>query len=154
MARAPRRSARAWPRARPRRTRAPARARATRVAVRPTFAGRRRANRPQPSFRQETHRTLEPLQGQRKHAVADELLDQRDALPVLPDALRFGVDPAVLGERVREALDPFGAGLGVVVFDAAARLQDLVRTHRGVADEDQPVVLVVLADHVPGGVLL
>ena len=53
-------------------------------------------------------------------------------------------------EGVGQALQPFGAGLGVVVLDAAVRLQDLVRAHGGVADEDQLVVARVLADQVPG----
>ena len=68
--------------------------------------------------------------------------------------LRLGVDPDELGEGAGQALQPFRAGFLVVVFDAAARLQDLVGAHRRVADEDQLVVLVVLADDVPGRELL
>src|SRR5574337_430294 len=103
---------------------------------------------------EQPHRRLEPGEREREHAVVRQLLHDRDALAVLPHALRLGVDPGVLRERVGQALDPLGARLLVVVLDAAAGLQDLVRAHRRVADQDELVVLVVLADHVPGGRLL
>jgi len=65
-----------------------------------------------------------------------------------------GLIHANLGKALRQALQPFGARFLVVVLHAAAGLQDLVRAHGGVADKDQLVVLVVLADDVPGVELL
>ena len=56
------------------------------------------------SFAQHAHRIFQPLEGQREHAVAHQLLDDGDALAVLPDALRLGVDPGELGEGVRLSL--------------------------------------------------
>ena len=45
-------------------------------------------------FAQHPHRFFQALEGHGIHAVADELLDDADALAVLPNALRFGVDPS------------------------------------------------------------
>jgi lipid-binding SYLF domain-containing protein len=47
---------------------------------------------------------------EREHALVHQLLDDADALAVLPHALRLGVDPGELGEGVGQALQPFGAG--------------------------------------------
>ena len=57
-------------------------------------------------FGQQPHGLFQPLERQRKHAVADELLDDADALAVLPYALRLRVDPCKLRKRVGEALQP------------------------------------------------
>ena len=51
-------------------------------------------------FAQHSHRIFQALQGQREHAVADHLLDDADALAVLPHAQGFGVDPCKLGVGV------------------------------------------------------
>ena len=37
---------------------------------------------------------FQPFEGEREHAVADQLLNDADALAVLPHALRFWVDPS------------------------------------------------------------
>ena len=55
-------------------------------------------------FRQHAHRVFQALQGQRVHALAHELLDDADALSILPHALGLGVDPGKFGERVCEPL--------------------------------------------------
>src|SRR5574337_843088 len=75
---------------------------------------------------EQPHRGLEAGEREREHAVVRQLLHDRDALAVLPHALRLGVDPCVLRERVGQALHPLGARL----------------------------LVVVLEDHVPGGRLL
>jgi len=106
------------------------------------------------SLAQMAHRIFQPLQGQRKHVLTDQLLDQGNALAVLPDALGFRVDPGKLRKRVGQPLQPLRARLGVVVLHTATGLQDFVGAHGGVADKDQLVVLVVLADDVPGVELL
>jgi hypothetical protein len=59
---------------------------------------------------EQPHRAFQPGQREREHALAGQLLDDGDALPVLPDALRLGVDPGELGKGMRQALQPFGAG--------------------------------------------
>ena len=46
------------------------------------------------------HGVFQALQGQREHAVADQLLNDADALAVLPHAQGFGVDPCKLGVGV------------------------------------------------------
>ena len=77
------------------------------------------------------------------------MLNDGNALAILPNTLRFGVDPSKFGEGVREALQPFGTGFFVVVFHAAAALQNFVGAHGGVAYKNQFVVFVVLAQDVP-----
>ena len=94
-------------------------------------------------FGQRAHRLFQAAHGQRIHPVVHQLLDDADAVPVLPDALGFRVDPDKLGECTGQALQPYRAGLRVVVFHAAARLQNFIRTHGRVAHKDEFVVLVV-----------
>ena len=73
---------------------------------------------------------------------ANELLDDADAGGgATRPAAR---DPRKLRERRGQALNPFRARLFVVVFHAAAGLQDFVGAHGRIAHEDQFVVLVVL----------
>ena len=102
-----------------------------------------------PSLAQHAHGVLESLEGERKHAVADQLLDDADALSVLPDTHWLGVDPSETGVGMGQALDPFSAGFFVVVFDAATRLQDFIRAHGGIAHEHQFMVFVEFANHIP-----
>ena len=106
------------------------------------------------SLAQHAHRVFKALEREREHALAHQLLNDGNALPVLPHALRFGVDPSVFGEGVCEALQPLGTGFFIVVFHTATGLQDLVRAHGRIPDEDQLVVLVVLAQDVESGELL
>ena len=55
-------------------------------------------------FREHSHCLFQPPQSQRVHALAHELLDDADALSILPHALRFRVDPGKFGERVCQPL--------------------------------------------------
>lgn len=45
----------------------------------------------------------------------------------------------MIGTLIDEPAQPCGAGLRVVVFNAAVGLQHFIRAHRGVADEDELV---------------
>jgi hypothetical protein len=55
-------------------------------------------------FAHHAHGIFQTFEGKGKHAVAHELLNDGNALAVLPNALRLGVDPSVFGERVCQAL--------------------------------------------------
>ena len=105
---------------------------------------------PNPSLAHHAHGIFQTFQGQGEHAIAHELLNDRNALAVLPNTLRLGIDPSKFREGVREALEPLGTGLFVVVFHAATRLQNFVGAHGGIAHKDQLVVFVVLPQDVPG----
>ncbi len=106
---------------------------------------------PNSSLAHHAHGIFQTFQGQGEHAIAHELLNDRNALAVLPNTLRLGVDPSKFREGVREALEPLGTGLFVVVFHAATRLQNFVGAHGGIAHKDQFVIFVVLAQDVPWG---
>jgi hypothetical protein len=56
------------------------------------------------SFAHGAHGIFQTLEGERVHAVAHELLNDGNALAVLPNALGLGVDPSKFREGVREAL--------------------------------------------------
>src|SRR2546422_2153184 len=101
-------------------------------------------------LRQHPHRPLEACERGRVHTAVHQLLDDRDRLAVGPDLLGLGIEPDALGVHVGDALDPRRARLLVEVLDRAARLQDLIGAHRGVADEDHLVVVPVLVQQVPG----
>lgn len=45
------------------------------------------------SFAEHAHRVSQPIEGHGVHALAHHLLDDGDALPVLPHPVWFGVDP-------------------------------------------------------------
>jgi len=51
-------------------------------------------------FAQHSHGIFQALEGQREHAVADQLLNDADALAVLPNAQRLWVDPSEFGVGV------------------------------------------------------
>ena len=54
---------------------------------------------PRGLFAQHAYGVFQALEGQRKYAVADHLLDAADALAVLPHIQGFGVDPREFGGR-------------------------------------------------------
>ena len=62
----------------------------------------------------------------------------------------LGVEPYGLGPLVDHASEPLGTRLLVVVFDRAARLQDLVGAHGGIAHKDQSPVSVESSQDIPG----
>ena len=45
---------------------------------------------------------FQPFERQRKHAVVHQLLDDADTLAILPNALRFWVDPRKFREGVHD----------------------------------------------------
>jgi hypothetical protein len=55
-------------------------------------------------FAHHAHGVFQTFEGEGKHAVAHELLNDGNALTVLPNALRLGVDPSIFGEGVCQAL--------------------------------------------------
>ncbi len=59
---------------------------------------------PTESLAQHAHRIFQTFEGEGEHAVADHLLDDADALAVLPHAQGLGVDPSELGVGVGQAL--------------------------------------------------
>ncbi len=67
-------------------------------------------------FAQHTHRIFQPFEGEREHAVANQLLDDADALAVLPHTQWLGVDPSELRVGVCESLNPLRTGFFVVAL--------------------------------------
>ena len=55
-------------------------------------------------FRQHPHRIFQSPEGKRVHALLHQLLNDADALAVLPDAVGLGVDPGKFGECAGQAL--------------------------------------------------
>src|SRR5438105_1500316 len=101
-------------------------------------------------LRQHLHRPLQSLERGRIHPPVHQLSYDADRLAVAPDFLRLRVEPDALRVHISDALDPYRAGLLVEVLHGAAGLQDLVGTHRRVADEDHLVVVPVFVQHLPG----
>src|SRR4051794_13119983 len=95
-------------------------------------------------FRQRAHRAYQPGDRGRVHAAAHDLAQDADRLPVGPELLGLGVEPGGPGIDVQDPLHPHRAGLVVRILDRAPRLQDLVRAHGRVADEDDLIVVPVL----------
>ncbi|CAM2160920.1 hypothetical protein PT2222_90138 [Paraburkholderia tropica] len=100
---------------------------------------------------QHAHGGFEPRDGERIHAMPENLADHRYRLPVFPEPFGFGIEPREMRELIGETAQPHGARFRVVVLDRAARLQHFVRAHGGVADEDQLVVGRELVQQVPRG---
>src|SRR5690606_9675823 len=92
---------------------------------------------------------LEPGQGQRKHAPVHQLARELDGRRPRPTLFRLRVEPDRLRVRVEEPPEPHGARLLVPMLHAAAGIHDLVRAHRGIADEDQLVARPVLVGDRP-----
>jgi hypothetical protein len=55
-------------------------------------------------FAHHAHGVFQTFEGEGEHAVAHELLNDSNALAVLPYALGLGVDPSIFGEGVCQAL--------------------------------------------------
>ena len=55
-------------------------------------------------FAQHSHGIFQALKGERKHAVADQLLNDADALAILPHAQGLWVDPSELRGGVADYL--------------------------------------------------
>jgi hypothetical protein len=59
------------------------------------------------SFAQHTHRIFQSFEGKRKHAIADQLLNDADALAVLPqELLRGGVICIFFRNALTMQMDP------------------------------------------------
>ena len=58
-------------------------------------------------FAEHAHRFFQTSEGHGVHAVAHQLLDDADTLPILPNALRLGIDP----REFRECVGDFGESL-------------------------------------------
>lgn len=56
------------------------------------------------SLAQHPHGFFQAFERERVHAVADDLLNDGNALAVFPHALWFGVDPRKFGESVKQSL--------------------------------------------------
>src|SRR5208337_82131 len=93
-----------------------------------------------PLFTQQRNASIEPLQGERKHARAERAEQDLGRPRIPPGSLRLGVEPDGMAVAVDESLDPNWAWLFVAVFDAASGLQQLIGTHRCIADKDQAPV--------------
>ena len=53
---------------------------------------------------QHSHGFFQAFEGERVHAVADDLLNDGNALAVLPDALGLGVDPCKFWKGMNQTL--------------------------------------------------
>ena len=70
-------------------------------------------------FAQHAHGIFQALEGEREHAVADQLLDDADTLAVLPHAQGFGVDPSEFGGGVADYLEVDFLALAVLLRGVA-----------------------------------
>src|SRR5206468_4141821 len=80
------------------------------------------------------------VERQRKHAWPEHLQDHLRRARVLPAPRRFRVPPDHLAKMREDPREPRDPRLVIHVFDAATDLRQLVRAHRGVADEDHPPI--------------
>ncbi|KIU01265.1 hypothetical protein QU38_02355, partial [Staphylococcus aureus] len=97
------------------------------------------------------HCLVEAGQGEGVHAVAQQLAQDLHRLRITPLLARDRIEPHGSGIGVQRALHPDRAGFFVEMLDRAARMGDLVRTHRGIADKDQLIVMPIFVEDVPGG---
>src|SRR5882757_3686503 len=96
------------------------------------------------------HRAFEAFDRDRVHPLREQPAQDGGGFGVIPVLLRHRIEPHRMRIGARDALDPDRAGLLVDVLDRAAGHHDLVRRHRGVADEHHLVVVRVFVQHVPG----
>src|SRR3546814_7027379 len=89
---------------------------------------------------QHTYCRIEAGQGERKHAFVHQCPDQASGLAVIPGALWCGVDPHHLGKAINQSLNPDTARFLVDMLDTAARMGDLIRRHRVIADDPHPII--------------
>src|SRR5437870_6287948 len=93
---------------------------------------------------------VQPIQRQRKHPRPDEIEHDLCRAGVAPRGFRLGIEPDGVAIRVDKALKPSGARLVIQVLDAAAGLQQFVRAHRRVPNDNQSPVRPVLVQDVEG----
>src|SRR5215213_7404187 len=96
------------------------------------------------------HRAFEALDRDRVHALRKQPADDGGGFRIIPVLLRHRIEPHRVRIGARDAIEPDRAGLLVDVLDRAAGHHDLVRRHRGIADEHHLVVVRILVQHVPG----
>src|SRR5579883_564600 len=121
-------------------------------AMGPFLSPRKRAERASCSRatlpRQPSHRAVEAVERQREHAAFYEIADHLDRGRAFPVALGHRVEPDGFGIGGEETAHPHLARLLVPMLDAAAGLDDLIRAHAGIADEDQLVAGVIGVEHL------
>src|SRR5690606_10382627 len=93
---------------------------------------------------------LDAGQRQRVHSPCEELPDYLDGMRIAPVLLPDGVEPDRVRPLREHALQPDSTGLLVPMPHRTAGIGNLVRAHRGVADEDHLVVMPVFVKDVPG----
>src|ERR1041385_5811263 len=96
------------------------------------------------------HGAFQTLDRDRVHALGKQPADDSGRFRIVPVPLRHRIEPDGVRIGAGDALQPDRAGLLVDVLDRAARHHDLVRRHRGVADEYHLVVVRIFMQHVPG----
>src|SRR5579863_5427732 len=99
-------------------------------------------------------RVVQPCQRQRIHPPLEQLAGDLDRGRVPPARLRHRIYPGELGVAFDQAPEPHAAGLGVPMFDAAARLGDFIGAHAGIAHQNELVVGAVGAHDFHGAHVL
>src|SRR5260370_20762262 len=87
------------------------------------------------------HRAFETFDGDREHALRKQPADQGGGFRIVPVPLRHRVEPHRVRIGANDAIEPDRSGLFVDMLDRAARHHELLRRHRGVADEHHLVVV-------------
>src|SRR6516165_5206414 len=95
------------------------------------------------------HRAFQPLNGDRIHALREDAANDGGRFRIVPVPLRHRIEPHRMRIGADDTFEPDRARLLVDMFDRTARYHDLVRRHRGVADEHRLVVVRVFVQHVP-----
>jgi hypothetical protein len=89
---------------------------ARRCGVGWNYAGKSAASEPPRLLAEQPHPPLQPVERQREHAPAHQVVDQRRRLAVLPGVLGLGVEPDRVRPGVGQPAQPGGARLGVVAL--------------------------------------
>src|SRR5438270_775013 len=96
------------------------------------------------------HRSFQTLYRDREHALREQPADDGGRFRIVPMLLRHRIEPHRVRISLCDALEPDRSGLLIDMLDRAAGDHDLVRRHRGVADEYHLVVVRIFMQHVPG----
>src|SRR5579863_6413290 len=91
---------------------------------------------------------VEPGQADRKHAPGHQLPSDAHRWRVFPGGDILWIQPDELWIGCDDPAHPGAAWLAIPVLDAAARLRDLMRTHRCITNENDPVIASIGAQQL------
>src|SRR5450432_3185477 len=96
------------------------------------------------------HRAFETFDRDREHTLRKQPANEGGGFRIVPVPLRHRIEPNRMRIGAGDALEPDRSSLFVDMLDRSAGHHDLVRRHRGIADEHHLVVVRIFMQHVPG----